>query len=190
METVRQNRVLPATWESPSDCFLSGTGFSDQLRHSIFDESWRSRSRTTIWLHPNLSKLYSRIDWDERQRRERSSSKRYRERWEKWERWERSQPQDKNNWASPTSTPTRWGRLPAGSPEPRSNISANIWAMKKFGTALERACRAAFKSVEGQRWNHRVSIVVFYFFPPNCPKDTPHKRVGNLSNYVLYKLCT
>jgi hypothetical protein len=41
--------------------------------------------------------------------------------------------------------------LPAGSPEPRSNISANIRAMKKLGTALERARRAAFKSVEGQR---------------------------------------
>jgi hypothetical protein len=41
--------------------------------------------------------------------------------------------------------------LPAGSPEPRSSISANIWAMKKFGTALEWARRAAFKSVLGQR---------------------------------------
>jgi hypothetical protein len=30
-----------------------------------------------------------------------------------------------------------WYGLPVGSPEPRSNISANIWAMKKFGTALE-----------------------------------------------------
>jgi hypothetical protein len=39
--------------------------------------------------------------------------------------------------------------LPAGSPEPRSNISANIRAMKKLGTALERARQAAFKSVEG-----------------------------------------
>ena len=44
-------------------------------------------------------------------------------------------------------------RLPAGSPEPRSSISANIWAMKKIGTAwnVERARRAAFKSVEAQR---------------------------------------
>ena len=42
-------------------------------------------------------------------------------------------------------------RLPAGSPEPRSNISANIRAVKKLGTALERARRAAFKSVEAQR---------------------------------------
>jgi hypothetical protein len=41
--------------------------------------------------------------------------------------------------------------LPAGSPEPRSNISANIRAVKKLGTALERARRAAFKSVQGQR---------------------------------------
>jgi hypothetical protein len=70
----------------------------------------------------------------------------------------------------------------AGSPEPRSSITANIRAMKKLGTALERAQQA-----EGKNIKHQVRKR-FYDIP--FVKNMIAARPLSYSLGKLYKILT